>query len=55
MGVQNSESILIATWSVRTLGSLLFGIGLLLHALHRRAQGNRIAELEAILAAHHAS
>ena len=36
-----------------TLGSLLFGIGLLLHALQRRALGHRIAELEAILAATH--
>jgi len=36
-----------------TLGSLLFGIGLLLHALQRRALGNRIAELEAILVATH--
>ena len=39
--------------SLGTLGSLLFGIGLLLHALQRRALGNRIAELEAILAARH--
>ena len=39
-----------AVSSFATLGSLTFGIGLLLHALQRRALGNRIAELEAILA-----
>lgn len=32
------------------LGTLLFAIGLLLHALHQRGKANRIAELEAILA-----
>lgn len=55
MGGQSSEPMVITTSSLRIFGSLLFGIGLLLHALHRRAQGNRIAELEAILAARHAS
>lgn len=32
------------------LGSLLFAIGLLLHALRERGKASRIAELEAILA-----
>jgi hypothetical protein len=48
----NPYSAIYALTSFATLGSLLFGVGLLLHALQRRAQGNRIAELEAILAAH---
>lgn len=33
------------------LGSLMFAIGLLLHVLRERGKGQRIAELEAILAA----
>ena len=44
------STIMRSLSSFSTLGSLLFGIGLLLHALRRRALGNRIAELEAILA-----
>ncbi|MES2921518.1 MAG: hypothetical protein V4819_08230 [Verrucomicrobiota bacterium] len=48
----NAYPAIRALGSFATLGSLLFGIGLLLHALRRRALGNRIAELEAILAAH---
>jgi hypothetical protein len=35
--------------SLNYLGSLLFAIGLLLHALHLRGRADRIAELEAIL------
>lgn len=31
------------------LGAVIFSIGLLLHALRLRGQGNRVAELEAIL------
>lgn len=42
-----------ALYSFITFGSLSFAIGLLLHTLRRRALGNRIAELEAILAATH--
>ena len=40
---------LSATSSLSSLGSLLFAIGLLLHALRQRGKANRIAELEAIL------
>lgn len=47
----NTLPTLLALSSFVSLGSLLFGIGLLLHVLRRRALGNRIAELEAILAA----
>lgn len=36
--------------SVVGFGSFVFSIGLLVHALRRRGQTNRIAELEAILA-----
>ena len=53
MTSSNKVQVYTAVSSLTTLGSLLFGIGLLLHALQRRAQGNRIAELEAILAATH--
>ncbi len=35
--------------AVIALGALIFGIGLFLYALHRRGQGSRVAELEAIL------
>lgn len=45
-----NEAALTATLSLTGLGSMAFAIGLLLHALHRRALANRIAELEAILA-----
>jgi hypothetical protein len=38
---------------VGALGSLLFVIGLLLHAFSRRGMANRIAELETILAERH--
>lgn len=36
--------------AVSALGSLLFAVGVLLHALHQRAKANRITELEAIIA-----
>jgi hypothetical protein len=36
--------------SVTFLGLLLFSLGLLVYALHRRRQADRVAELEAILA-----
>jgi hypothetical protein len=49
----NSYPAIFVLTAFATLGSLLFGIGLLLHALQRRGLGNRIAELEAILAARH--
>ena len=49
----NNMPIYMVISAFGTLGSLLFGIGLLLHALQRRALGNRIADLEAILAARH--
>lgn len=48
-----SYSTILSLSSFSTLGTLLFSIGLLLHALRRRALGSRIAELEAILAATH--
>lgn len=50
MSSSNKFQTFTAVSSFSILGSLLFGIGLLLHALQRRGQGNRIAELEAILA-----
>ena len=34
---------------ISIFGTLTFCIGLLLYTLHRRGQGNRVAELEAIL------
>ena len=41
---------LLAISAFASLGTLLFAIGLLLHALHQRSKANRIQELEAILA-----
>jgi hypothetical protein len=38
-----------ATSAFSSLGTILFAIGLLLHALRQRGKANRIAELEAIL------
>ena len=39
----------LAISALSALGSLLFAIGLLLHAVHQRGKADRIAELEAIL------
>ncbi len=47
------STLFVVLPSFATLGSLIFAIGLLLHALRRRALGSRIAELESILAATH--
>lgn len=41
---------LVAITTFASLGTLLFAIGLLLHALHLRSKSNRIQELEAIIA-----
>ena len=46
----SSYSIYLILSSFSIFGLMLFSIGLLLHALRRRGLGNRIAELEAILA-----
>lgn len=47
--ITNSTMSMLAVSALATLGTLLFSIGLLLHALHQRGKANRIAELEAIL------
>ena len=49
-GVGSLLRFYYVTSAVITLGWLFFSFGLLLYALHRRGQGNRVAELEAILA-----
>lgn len=41
--------IYLGATSLFALGSVFFVIGLVLYALHRRGQGNRVAELEAII------
>lgn len=45
-----NEAAYTAAWSLATLGAMMFTIGLLLHALHRRSLSSRIRELETILA-----
>lgn len=43
---------MMASGSFASFGALIFGIGLLLHALRQRGKADRIAELEAILRSH---